>query len=1683
MASTALNSRILEAMVTSRPETTESSPLNGQDVPSAYLAQYTATLEDFARRNGDMIPVSPSGGDVSTEEDEGSYDDNSSGQKSSISSPVDPGKKRRKQSKPSKIGGCSDNGSLGAEDIEKENVDKARDHSIETESSDCQNPEKHNEEKLFLRCPHCQLNVDSHDDLRKHIIEEHIGRMLTGEEIVLRHAQQAKQKLIEHQQQQHQQQQYQQRFLAETIRIHEELRERHREGREQQFQQHPLHQNHPILTSNKSPSREQQQQLVQQSDVAQFPEREEGETGPLNLSNTRWGDVSRPPSQTQDSQRSPVTPLPASIPMPPSFADARFNLPGFLPFGPPPFLLPFMQQGDRENLLNNSGQQGGFNSVQSRIFNLEAFCDLCNKEFCNKYFLKTHKANKHGIFTPELSCSPMPPTPPTPLGPSAPLSHSTPLMAPLIHSPMTPTSIGSSPYAGAFLTANLGNLVLRPPHPPQLQTNTKPPSMPVKNESSSISKTGVINLDAYCELCQKEFCNKYFLKRHKLKIHGVNIEVTIKSPKTNPALDRPEGWCDACRRDIGSRSSLNAHKLHSHGPHIVNNITATNEPSPRHPIYSRPFNSIPLKPNNGERELKDNFSPWDMMRERGPLESSLHWKALNKQGEVSISFHNEQNHVENIVQENGKEIHSNEVPNKTNPAVSIHSVILESIHKNENRKMDEPMKVKIPPLSDSSIIQEGVQIKLEEKSMNDGREPILNRNDADNDPPMPILKPQTECHKDLEITTNGHDQEERPPPLLREQSNPQNRMEGLSPADHGPNTSEPPRTPGGASNSTDDSSREAGIIARVGQPAIVQAPPGTKFTPDQLRQLGVINPDAFCELCCKEFCNKYFLRTHRIKKHNIYTPEYSERSKQQFKESSPINLARIFERQAVEFRPPNLSDNEMEIECDICRRPFPNPHLLYMHKCYFHGLNPETVLPENLSLREHLLPHEQLRQLALQAHEQKLQDHQQLLMRYHKQQQQQQQQQHQQQQQQHQHQLQQQQQQHQQRQLQLNIQQEQDQHRKQLDDQLQGQNPIDLQDFQRVKNEIESHIENSKDKGGLDREVEDKEVKREDIDLQNKNNRSTKIPQVSPGVPENSNGSEADTSQELRKLQSMILELNRQGDEAIQCKVCQKEIGNKYFLRAHMMSEHGILVQEDHNSESAQTPKTPFELNERMTPLGSMSTDSQAYCDLCKKDFFSRYILQQHMLSSHGIFTQHPGPTSFLDRIRAEVEGRDDRKPQSVSRSFCDICNKELCNKYFMKTHMLKMHGINIENGTSGGVTCDLCNKELCSKYFLKVHRQNTHGLVEDIRDPKDMKDGIFKERRDSEETPEDISAIEICPMCQRKFKNIKWLRTHLTQDHGEDGKVKWREIESTLPPMEILSRSIPSCSFCGENQTDVVALQIHLIKHHSSKSIEDFQNESNSDDAQHCSLCPFTCNSPGLLAAHERSHSPQMPNITDDSNSPIQCHMCSELVPNTDTYRQHLIGHQLQGLFEPLLPKHFDDNNDRIVAMPNVATSILSARSTRDLFMSRAHTKSRRRYRCRRCKMSFNTRSSCLVHIFRKHTQRPRNFYSNRQIWQRKNFRCSRCGVSEKRLSDLIAHMRNHNHSKRGTSLPIVHAHPIDLDTPKDNFVMQSFLMNRDDLGNMETDEAEFVPSLVNLPVSRRVQRVLTVSFTLTPT
>lgn len=129
----------------------------------------------------------------------------------------------------------------------------------------------------------------------------------------------------------------------------------------------------------------------------------------------------------------PFPPIPPFIP----FSRHDESKPGNMPVPPSmfpnpmmPFLFPVIPQGQTPPASNGNSHSG----QGVRIFNLEAYCELCNKEFCNKYFLKTHKANKHGIYSVE--------------------------------------SIVSTPYGGPFLSPSLNSPI---PLPHMLQTSTAEP--------------------------------------------------------------------------------------------------------------------------------------------------------------------------------------------------------------------------------------------------------------------------------------------------------------------------------------------------------------------------------------------------------------------------------------------------------------------------------------------------------------------------------------------------------------------------------------------------------------------------------------------------------------------------------------------------------------------------------------------------------------------------------------------------------------------------------------------------------------------------------------------------------------------------------------------------------------------------------------------------------------------------------------------------------------------------------------------------------------------------------------------------------------------------------------------------------------------------------------------------------
>lgn len=368
-------------------------------------------------------------------------------------------------------------------------------------------------------------------------------------------------------------------------------------------------------------------------------------------------------------------------------------------------------------------------------------------------------------------------------------------------------------------------------------------------------------------------------------------------------------------------------------------------------------------------------------------------------------------------------------------------------------------------------------------------------------------------------------------------------------------------------------------------------------------------------------------------------------------------------------------------------------------------------------------------------------------------------------------------------------------------------------------------------------------------------------------------------SEDLKKLQTMILQLNDLKVEKmpVNCNSCNKEFESRYFLHAHMITDHGILMEERMDNSST----------------------NNIMCDLCGKDAENLEQLKKHLIDCHSNLEQNMKEDPRLSTSNIQMTDRRIPVSSTPTSSYCEICNKELCNKYFMKTHMQRMHGIEIENGAQiGGVVCDICNKELCSKYFLRVHKHNTHGIVEYGTNLLPAKKEGENASQESDPVKPDLADLsqryfthftEVCKICSRRFRSTKWLKAHLMNDHGQT------ETDQQSQSLGQHSRSV---------KTESPTLKIPNSGQDPSKGLQNVLSLFGGDDIgpkiYQCGLCSFTTSLLPLLFVHERSHGQVM-----ESRADFKCPVCSQIFYQSELLQHHIFKHH------PLLPVQEESRED----------------------------------------------------------------------------------------------------------------------------------------------------------------------------
>ena len=174
----------------------------------------------------------------------------------------------------------------------------------------------------------------------------------------------------------------------------------------------------------------------------------------------------------------------------------------------------------------------------------EAYCNICKKELCSKYFLRTHMEKTHGIkmdIPPSNHSRGKPGPKPTslakagslredPLRPVFPVSAMPPGFPPALMPTVDGAIRGGGGGPGGF---NQGRSSFEKSH-----FRWKAPN----------SATARVT----CDICHKEVCNKYFLRTHKLKKHGVapsdstpSSDSAMASSQSSPAsapTSRPDNF-------------------------------------------------------------------------------------------------------------------------------------------------------------------------------------------------------------------------------------------------------------------------------------------------------------------------------------------------------------------------------------------------------------------------------------------------------------------------------------------------------------------------------------------------------------------------------------------------------------------------------------------------------------------------------------------------------------------------------------------------------------------------------------------------------------------------------------------------------------------------------------------------------------------------------------------------------------------------------------------------------------------------------------------------------------------------------------------------------------------------------------------------------------------------------------
>lgn len=1202
-----------------------------------------------------------------------------------------------------------------------------------------------------------------------------------------------------------------------------------------------------------------------------------------------------------------------------------------------------------------------------------------------------------------------------------------------------------------------------------------------KDDEKPKDRSDIFHPDAYCELCDKEFCNKYFLKTHKANKHGIYENNTSPfAPSVNPlppSLVLPQDY-----------SSL-PFKLNMDYPlpPLKPNSNSAKPPTPQ----LTPTNLPASSPHRQSPPTTQSLSQSSVKPAQSPLSSSKP-KSSDSASSSTAGSENGDKKPAGQDMEDFCEICQKHFCNKyylkkhKNDVHGIAPPDTPMSGKRGGRPPNSELKLPATPVtSDSPMIPHS----------------LANMPGLPNMPGVMVLNPFLPPMLIPGSLMNQHGPLPPRPP----------HMPLSSPLPYSSSTSLPPTTtsdskslsPGSSSASATSSSPTGSLtidaLRNLGIPIPDGASPNEalrrmglmspdgQITSDVLRGMGILGAEAFCDICRKEFCNKYFLKIHKANKHGIYMDEpllpqsmagainmslptkssdptavtsESTRSsdKDHAKDSYEVNKPDSSPKAATT---PISQPSDYLTQCNLCNHEFASKYAYRIHRIQAHGMISE---PFNEA------------ELAEEA-------------------------------------------------------------------------------FRLHNGELPKHV-------------------------------STKIAEEISAMERNTEAQGFSTM-----FGSMVA---AKLADRVTCDICNKELCNKYFLKVHKMKVHGIDVNAQDKSPK---PGTTIQQSERMQPkldfspspgnrldfnsyarsfnlkpepkesslprpnsttsldnqmpverpsneeLVKMGMDPEAYCEICKKEFCSKYFLRTHKQNIHGIppktesqeksssMVSMPSlasmgslaphlalstpllPSSFMSNMspysqtkpmnlsnfmgsgssgRSKSGSREGlskwKEPQNSARVTCDLCNKELCNKYFLRTHKINKHGImpedlspctsqnmspntsDIETSSNSSIPTDLSHDKTMQS--PKLNLENSKLFTNKSEDGPQFSEALNLKMK-SENINNNYES-ETCHLCNRKFKSSKWLRQHILKDHAgltalSPTMEKAFNIGGRYAPLELRTCSVCSIVFPSE-----MSMQLHMIQEHNAQvtiktegqpsPVNNFESKgqisgtgkkfgltprfsfSLKQKSYSCSVCNHKSKWLSNILSHERCvHG------IDHNLKKFRCKTCQKVFRREHAYQEHM------------MKVHGD--------------------------YSMSESRLAKQYRCTTCDQSFPTPLECHLHIRKDHIRGHSFRVNNHRTDVRHS--CSQCSFRTRFRKQLQRHiLRCHNltgkrnkarfsdeltNNSGKTNIKSLNLHAEALNGC-DDYTMQTFEIKQCN------DDGVFVTSIVEMPVLKKLKDSTSVSFYVTP-